>query len=383
MVSLVTITAVGDLMLGDHPVRIGNGVRSQIKRRGVDWLFSQVSHLLLTDSDIVFGNLEVVHSNIGLIENDLASIEFRGSPEVIPTLRKAGFNVLGIANNHCMEHGIEAFFDTVDRLRENNIFVAGMRGESGGTIPYTIHKDGVKIVFLAYSLRPETYYKCGDVPYSLSKESDILLQVNYARSTADIVIVSLHWGEEFVDHPSPKQINFAHNLVDAGAKLILGHHPHVLQGIEKYHDAVIAYSLGNFVFDMWQKKTRKTMILKVMVSVDGDVQYEVLPVYINSFCQPVPITGIHRHKALHNIDVLSSMISSEICKFKLEENSDESFRQAEKAYLLSAKQKVLQHRLGNYTFFILNIYRYKLILVWQSFLRFLSRRVEDFNAVFR
>lgn len=380
MEKLVTITAVGDIMLGDHPVRIGNGVRSRIEQNGADWLFSEVRDLL-GGSDIVFGNLEVVHSDIGLTKNNLASMEFRGSPQSIPALRTAGFNVLNFANNHCLEHGVATYQDTVRRLEENNVSAVGLRGMDGRTIPYEISKEGARIVVLAYSLRPEEYCRSGEIPYALSSETHILQDVAHARQRAEVVVVSLHWGEEFMDHPSPQQISFAHRLVDAGAKLILGHHPHVLQGIESYQGAVIAYSLGNFVFDMWQKKTRATMALKATIGPGGDVSYEAFPIHIDGDFRPIPLQGHEREKALRNFDMLSRAINSEVREGNVEQRGNENIEHAENVYLREARRQVLNHRLGNYLYFAVNIYRYSPVLILESLKRSVARRLGELRSV--
>lgn len=382
MDSLITVTAVGDIMLGDHPVRIGNGVRSQIEREGTGWLFSRVKHLF-EESDIVFGNLEVVHSDVEMKANDLASIEFRGAPESLADLRNAGFNVLGFANNHCMEHGRGAFLDTVDRLKRTGIAVAGLRKTGGEAIPYEMMKHGRRIALLAYSMRPEAYSTDMQLPYALSNEPEILKQVIETKNTADIVIVSLHWGEEFMEYPSQRQVKFAHNLVDAGACLILGHHPHVLQGIEEYRGAVIAYSLGNFVFDMWQRETRISMVLRARVYQDGTARFEIIPTEISDSCQPVPLEDGEMVRARRDFEALSSKIlclqGSEVNhgkrKVRLLSNDGD--------YLALATKRTLHHRLGNYMYFVRNIYRYRTELVAQSVRRSIYRRFGELYSFVR
>jgi poly-gamma-glutamate synthesis protein (capsule biosynthesis protein) len=119
----------------------------------------------------------------------------------------------------------------------------------------------------------------------------------------------MHWGNEYVDRPSPDQIRLAHKIIDSGANMILGHHPHVLQGVEKYHNGVIAYSLGNFIFDMWQDKMKKSMILQCILSKQGVCNVEVIPVYINNNFQPEILRGEKAKSLLSEIKGFSSRIS--------------------------------------------------------------------------
>ena len=128
---VTTICAVGDIMLGDHPVRIGHGVRSTIARAGAASLFDGVRSLW-SGADLLFGNLEVVHADAGLVAGRLETEEFRGAPPTIATLREEGFRVLGVANNHALHHGAEAFEECVARLRGAGIVPLGLADGRGG-----------------------------------------------------------------------------------------------------------------------------------------------------------------------------------------------------------------------------------------------------------
>lgn len=376
---VITFTAVGDIMLGEHPVRLGNGVRSHIEKLGGEYLFSKVV-TLWNDSDIVFGNLEVALSDIGLIKGRLESEEFRGSTNSIPLLKEAGFNVLGISNNHCMEHGINAFQETTDLLQGHGIFVAGLKGQDSRCIPYEIIINNIKVFLLSYSLRSENYYKGGLIPYTLASENQIIEEVRYFKIKSDFLIVSLHWGEEFMDYPSPEHVIFAHKLVDTGANLIIGHHPHVLQGVEKYKNSVIVYSLGNFVFDMWQKKTRKTVIFKAKFSKQGISSVELIPIHINDFFQPEPLISKLREYFLYEIEKLDNLI---LTNYKNIDNcTNKDIELMEKQYLKLAYKKTIQHRIGNYLYFLAHIYRYKPSIIVLSLTRSFLRRLEELKGLF-
>jgi len=367
-------------MLGDHPVRLGHGVRSNLEKMGTDYLFSCVSKYF-KDSDAVFGNLEVVHSDRGLDTEQLESREFRGSVESITSLKDAGFNVVSFANNHCMEHGIDCFRDTLSVLKENGISAAGIMTDDQSSLPVVITGSGKRIILFAYSMRTENYHREGTVPYALKDEEAIYDQVrSFKISENDVLVVSLHWGEEFMDHPSPRQVRFAHRLVDAGVRIIIGHHPHVLQGIERYKSGVIAYSLGNFVFDMWQRTTRETIIFQA--DCDGDaVKMKAIPVYINAVFQPEPLQGGAHDRMLGILNRLEQKIKTIYLDRDIDSWTQAEINSIEEQYAISAEKKVLRHRLENYAYFLANLYRYEPRIIVQSMRRFVNRRVEEYTQV--
>ena len=148
-----------------------------------------------------------------------------------------------------------------------------------------IEKNEFRICLLGYNFRPQQYFL--DPPlYVEGGFTRIRNEIEEMKNKADIIIVSIHWGDEFIEYPSPAQMDLAHQIIDCGANIILGHHPHILQGVEKYGEGIIAYSLGNFIFDMRQERFRKTMILKLVISATGNIDHEIIPVMINSRFQP-------------------------------------------------------------------------------------------------
>jgi len=368
------LAAVGDIMLGDHPVRLGHGVRSTIEKKGNQFIFSEMGSLF-SNNDIVFGNLEVVHSDIGRIENRIDSVEFRGNPNSLSMLSHAGFNVLGVANNHCMEHGLACFEASVKSVKDNKIFVSGYKEQNNLCNPYIKHINKVKVILLSYSLRPENYYTKGEVPYSFIHEHDLINEIIRFKDQADVLILSLHWGEEFMDYPSPKQVRLAHALIDSGVNLILGHHPHVLQGVERYKQGVIAYSLGNFVFDMWQRKTRESVIFKAVITKQGDIAFDSIPVFINDGYQPVPLGKKNKKDIVLQMQNLSDKIGYMFKDIVLW--TDLRLQERELEYQKKAAHETLLHRLGNYVFFIKNFYRYKPTIIFYSLKRSIKRRLSE------
>ena len=245
----VIIFAVGDIMLGDSSIKIGHGVRSNIEKFGIKNLFSEISSIF-QNGDIIFGNLEAVLSDNGRTDN-IKSRSYRGFPQIITALKFAGFNILNIANNHIKEHGNEAYYETRDLLIKNNIIPLE-------SIPMIFEINGLKIGFLGYTFITEIH--SSEQLYCDSNKEIILKDIRKNKKKFDYLILSLHWGAEHINYPSPEQIKIAREFIDSGANIILSHHSHMVQGIERYKNGLINYSLGNFVFDKHQIHFRKTYI---------------------------------------------------------------------------------------------------------------------------
>jgi poly-gamma-glutamate synthesis protein (capsule biosynthesis protein) len=209
-------------------------------------------------------------------------MSLRGSTKSIEGLKYAGFNILSLANNHSLEHGYEALYDTMDLLNNNNIIPLGVgRKKEVARKPVVFNLKTKKIAVLGYCLRPDkTAYR------SIKNKEEILEDIKNVKENVDYIILSLHWGDEFVQIPAPWQIDFAHKLIDNGASIILGHHPHVMQGIEEYNGGIIAYSLGNFVFDMWHEDEKIGGVLKTYLG--EDIEYKFIKTHINNQFQPMP-----------------------------------------------------------------------------------------------
>ena len=295
----IVVLAVGDVMLGEHPLYIGHGVLSAIRRSSHDQLFSHVREVL-SSADFAFGNLEAPlcreTENSGLLQ----SRQLRGDPDGARLLANAGFNVVSLANNHFGDHGEAAMRETILVLAANRIHAAGATLKPA---PLVLRKGDLRIGFLAFDLSGMR---------DPAEEAALLESVRRTRKGVDIVIVSVHWGDEFIDLPSLAQVALGHAMVDHGADLIIGHHPHVLQGTEEYRGGLIAYSLGNFVFDMHHRRSKQTAVLRAELAPDRPVQWAVLPASINRQRQPVLLRGRKRRRAERRIAALSARIGVEV-----------------------------------------------------------------------
>ena len=357
----VKLSAVGDIMLGDLPACFGFGVGSVMKKHGLHFPFSKVTDNL-PDTDILFGNLESILSNKGRNKLWLPTLYMRGDPRAVQTLTNIGFKVLSVSNNHMMQHGPEAFMDTINVLEREGICPIGLKnGINFSSKPFVIEIKGLKLGFLGYSLRPEEYiseevlYCLGNTPEKISDD------VHELKKEVDFVILSLHWGDEFIPKPSYEQITIGRALIDKGADIILGHHPHVLQGIEEYKGGLIAYSLGNFVFDMWLPETRKSMILNVYLDKEGIDGFRIIPLMTNNLYQPEVLDGGEERSFNKEFDRLCEYI--EKCDY-----SEKGYDMELLACLKEYRKSVKQH-------YIKNILRYNLFHLSQLFFLIIFRRV--------
>lgn len=269
----VTFVAVGDVMLD-------RGIGRRIEQYGIEWPFKQVRDALRS-ADLAFCNLECPLSARGI--KVTKPICFKADPANVECLTDAGFDIVSLANNHSMDCSRPGLIETMHYLDKSEIAYTGAGGTpSEAALPVIVTVKGIRIAFLARNAwLPEGAWFRPDAPNSSYLDSETIeSEVRDAANQADVVIVSLHWGIEYRTHPQSAQVELAHKVIDAGADLILGHHPHVLQPLEEYHGGVIAYSLGNFLFDSPFKNCKKSMILKCRLSKSGVLGIEQTPVEI-------------------------------------------------------------------------------------------------------
>ena len=259
----IKLAFVGDIMLD-------RGVKYSVNKNfGGDYaeLFTKVK-TQLQSYDLLFGNLEGPVSDKG---NDGGNIySFRFEPKIIPVLKDAGFDIVSVANNHIFNWGREAFEDTLSRLSADGLNYVG--GGISGSEAYqekVVNVSGVKIAFIAFS-----EFRDGAVTSTSTKsgiaiigEDEIKNSVSRARSEADLVLVSFHFGEEYQNQPNDFQQKYAELAMDSGADLVIGSHPHVVQAVGRYKNAYITYSLGNFIFDQYfSEETMHGGLLEVEVN---------------------------------------------------------------------------------------------------------------------
>jgi poly-gamma-glutamate capsule biosynthesis protein CapA/YwtB (metallophosphatase superfamily) len=261
----LTIVASGDIMLGRH-VALTMG-----SNRGYPY---ELVKSYLKAGDLTFGNLECVLSTQGtpLLGK---GIWLRSDPRSAQYLKQAGYSILSVANNHTLDYGSAAFLDTINALQGQGIAsLGGGRDLNSAIAPLVLKSHGYKVGFLAstemadifwsYKTRRTLEAKPDQPGVAKLNEARLVKQIQDLKGKVDLIVVSLHWGTEYSDYQTPQQQQIAHHLVDAGANLIFGTHPHALQGVESYHGALIAYSLGNFIYDKQTRpKSQEGILMKV------------------------------------------------------------------------------------------------------------------------
>ncbi len=364
----VLFTAVGDITLGDHPMCAGFGAHSRFIKESPVFPFEHVKEVF-HKSDLTFGNLECTHSNLDLQKDDLGSIQMRGSPVQIPGLAEAGIDIVNVANNHTMQHGKEAFLDSIKNLEMNGIKHFGDNPEDHLVgKPAIVEKNGLKIAFLGYSLRPRQYFEY-EPYYTEGTKEGILADIERVKPEADLIVISLHWGDEFIRRPSPMEIHLARQIIDSGADLIIGHHPHVLKGIEKYKKAYIVYSLGNFICDMaWDNSLTNSLIFQCHFTKNGIQDINLIPAWINQNYQPEILADRNAKLLLNEIKTLSEDIE--------QENLD-GIEEKNKIYIKDADLAQQKNRKQCHRYFLFRIWKFLVAIVIQQFAKFFSNRVHE------
>lgn len=237
----LTLSAIGDNVLGTDPSFTYRGSFSDAyDKYGPGYFFSHVRDVLTKD-DLTIANLETTLTNTNQKPDksfQKAPFFFKGEPGYAHILREEGIEVVDLANNHSMDFLDTGYRDTISALSRANIDSFGY--DRSCIVP----KKGVKIGFLGYN--PLGPLEEGvDIP---ALKAQIRADIAKLRKNCALVVVSFHWGKENAQQPNQLQVELGHWAIDLGADLVLGHHPHVIQPIEKYNNKYIVYSLGNFCF---------------------------------------------------------------------------------------------------------------------------------------
>ena len=257
------LASVGDINLGDAPGR-------SIEANGPRYPWTSVGRSLRA-ADIAFGNLECAVSRRG--EPFPKQFNFRGTPRALRGLRRhSGIDVLNLANNHVGDYGRQALVDTVREVER-----LGMRAVGAGPdlrralAPQVVERLGLRVAFVGFSQIAPIEFAAGERSPGIAWATprSIIHAVRAARRRADVVVATFHWGIEKAPLESTEQRRLAQAAAAAGAHLVIGAHPHVLQPIRREGAALVAYSLGNFVFGAASSETASTGILEADLAADG------------------------------------------------------------------------------------------------------------------
>lgn len=280
-----------------------------IDNQGSDSIWGDVRSIL-SDADISMVNLENPLSRRGSMEKDKQFI-FRGKPQYVKALESAGIDIVSLANNHVLDYGEIALLDTMKHLDNAGILYAGAgQNEDTANMPIYIDKGAISLAVLSSShVIPFVHWHAKKDKPGVASAYDparLISEVKSASEKADIVLVYLHWGKEMISQPVQYQKNIAHMLIDAGADLVIGSHPHIVQSFEFYKGKLIAYSLGNLVFT---NSSKETILLSIEFSEQEMLQASVIPCIIKSSKTLLVKDDLKKRSFINKLNTLSPGVS--------------------------------------------------------------------------
>jgi len=284
--SRLTLTIVGDMMFGRNYSEV------IAPNKGYEYAFEYVRPFLKA-SDYVTGNFESpITYREGYPKAD-KFIHLSSSPAAASALKKVGFDSVNLANNHMKDFGKQGLLDTLKAFDQAKIDTvgAGRDIDSATRVSYET-VNGIKIAVLGFSdVIPKDFRARENRSGIAPADPDVFFKtVAKANNNADLVLVHMHWGLEYDSGFHPRQRDIGHALIDAGADIVIGHHPHVLEPVEVYRNGIIFYSLGNFVFDQGWSRTKESVLVQYKLMKDGQARIELHPIMIREG-QPRPVTG--------------------------------------------------------------------------------------------
>jgi poly-gamma-glutamate capsule biosynthesis protein CapA/YwtB (metallophosphatase superfamily) len=303
--STVTLTAVGDIIPG-------RTVAKMMELLGVSYPFQAIAPVV-NGADITYGDLEAPLS-------DRVKPPHTGTAFIAPTytvqgLKMLGLDIVSLANNHSTNFGAGAFTDTLALLKNNGIkYAGGGHDLTEARSPAVLEAGGLRFAFLDYNSIIGSQNATATAPgvawirmkpWSRDSQEDMEMvrqSIRQARSGADVVVACFHWSEEYRHTPSASQRAMAHAACDAGADLVIGSHPHCVQSMEMYGGKLIAYSLGNFIFDQMEHDySREGVVMRCRFRGSRLMGLELVPYVIRDWCQPVAVSGAQAQKIMDEL----------------------------------------------------------------------------------
>ncbi len=283
----VQLVFAGDVMLDDGPGKVVAAGRDPLR------YFAST----LASADYAIANLETPVATTGrALDNKIYT--FRAHPRVLPVLKRH-FNAVGVANNHSGDYGKEAFVETLGLLEKQGIpYFGGGRNLAAAHAPLWVERKGLRIAVLGYNeFKPRGFEAGADwAGVAWSEDEQVVADIRAARAAgADLVIPFMHWGWERELQAGERQRQLARRMIDAGADVVVGGHPHVTQGAEYYKGKLIVYSLGNFVFDGFEPpeppETREGWLLRLTLDKQGLIRWDTLLARQDKEGSPHPAPG--------------------------------------------------------------------------------------------
>lgn len=306
---VIHLAAVGDIMLD-------RSLGYNLQQGDLTYPFTDVA-VQLREADVTIGNLESALGDVG--EPELKRYPFRAPPEAAESLALAGFDVVSLANNHGMDFGEDALLQAIDLLQRQEVSPVGAGANSTeARAPEIIELNGLKTAFFGYVDVPvEASTGFDTATWTAAEESPgiawadpliIAEDLMAIREQVDLIVVILHSGFEYLSTPSEPQIEAARAAIDAGADLVIGHHAHILQGIERYGKGVILYGTGNFAFDI--DGPPETAIFHIWLDGNGVREIAIEPAIIQFGGQPRLATSWEAPAIRNQIYYLSDLLNT-------------------------------------------------------------------------
>lgn len=301
-----TLNIAGDIIIGRSVYE------QEMKRNDYTSSFLKVKDLL-QNADYTIADAEWTAADG--IPHPLDGMSFSSPAKSLDGLTYAGIDAVSLANNHSMNGGVSAFEQMLDNLTTRGIgyFGAG-RNYTEAHNPYVADIKGTKVAFLGYTSIPgnvesgpnntgNAFIKIAPwYPFDEAGVVQMENDIRNAKTKADVVIPYFHWSQEYTHQPNEQMRNVAHRAIDAGAAMVVGSHPHWVQGIEWYKDSLIAYSLGNFIFDQEQSlKTKQGAILSTVFSGNKLTKADLIPIQIEQYYQPHLLDSTNAQSVLNDI----------------------------------------------------------------------------------
>ena len=320
------INFTGDINLTDWMFNVGFGIGAKIEKG-----LNPLKYFERKEGDLWIGNFEGVASSVSTNKGIYAKA-FRIAPKALNKV--SHMDIYGLANNHAMEHGPEAYIETVKAIESYGSQVFGLRDKKS----YVFEHQGQKISITGMCTRIEAT-KWEPLYWYNPEYKEIEAEVSQLPTDA-FKVLYIHWGNEYINRPSAAQKKFAHWLIDAGFDLIIGMHPHVLQGYEDYKGKRIYYSLGNCVFDMPSEQCKIGAVVSLDLSSDRP-KYSEQYIHLDNECCPriVPETEIPSH---WHFSFLND-------RLQINDNSEEYHSEITKGYLVYRKANRQQILMSAFT----------------------------------
>lgn len=305
---ILVLIGVGSMLLkteGDYIPNILSEPKNNVSIAVTgDVMFARKMPGVLSLSSSPFKGVSNVTSNVDLLlinfENAATSsgdavkgdVPLKCSPSYVPLAKANNKTIASLANNHAFDYGINGMTDTINNLKKCDITPIGAGNneeEAHMAVTENIKDRSITILnymdsknFAEYSYNVMPYANGSSPGYSAYDSEDAKEQITNASSNSDLILVYMHFGNEYSHTPNDNQVKIAHELIDYGADIVLGSHPHVPQGIEVYNGKPIFYSLGNFIFDQSNPNTHIAYFVQVDL-VNNTGECSVYPIYISNY----------------------------------------------------------------------------------------------------